>query len=70
VRPLQAAPPPPPNLVTGFWLEVSLHPEGPATGQIEQGFTCVYSVVEQLLQLVRKLHFTRSGTTQVLVRAA
>jgi hypothetical protein len=31
------------------WLEVSLHPEGPATGQLDQGFPWFSLVPEQML---------------------
>jgi hypothetical protein len=31
------------------WLEVSLHPEGPATGQLDQGFPWFTLVPEQML---------------------
>jgi hypothetical protein len=31
------------------WLEVSLHPEGPATGQLDQGFPWISLVPEQML---------------------
>jgi hypothetical protein len=31
------------------WLEVSLHPEGPATGQLYQGFPWFSLVPEQML---------------------
>jgi hypothetical protein len=31
------------------WLEVSLHPKGPATGQLDQGFLRVSLVPEQML---------------------
>jgi hypothetical protein len=27
-----------PYLMPDYWLEVSLHPEGPATDQLHQGF--------------------------------
>jgi hypothetical protein len=30
------------------WLEVSLHPDGPATGQLDQGFPWFSSVLEQM----------------------
>jgi hypothetical protein len=31
------------------WLEVSLHPKGPATSQLDQGFPWFFSVLEQWL---------------------
>jgi hypothetical protein len=31
------------------WLEVSVHQEGPATGQIDQGFAWFFSVLQQVL---------------------
>jgi hypothetical protein len=38
------------------WLEVSLHPVGPAPGQLDQGFPWFSSVLEQILELVPKCH--------------
>jgi hypothetical protein len=35
--------------VPDCWLEVSLHPEGPATGQLDQGFPWFSLVPEQKL---------------------
>jgi hypothetical protein len=35
-------------LIPNCWLEVSLHPEGPATGQINQGFPWFSLVPEQM----------------------
>jgi hypothetical protein len=32
-----------------FWLEVSLHPEGPASGQLDQGFPWFSLIPEQML---------------------
>jgi hypothetical protein len=36
-------------LMPDYWLEVSLHPEGPATGHLDQGFLWFSSVLEQIL---------------------
>jgi hypothetical protein len=36
-------------LMPGCWLEVSLHPEGPATGQLDQGFPWFSLVPEKML---------------------
>jgi hypothetical protein len=30
-----------------YWLEVNLHPEGPATGQLDQGFPWLSLFPEQ-----------------------
>jgi hypothetical protein len=37
------------DLMPDCWLEVSLHPEGPATGQLDQGFPLFPLVLEQML---------------------
>jgi hypothetical protein len=37
------------DLIPDCWLEVSLHPEGPATGQLDQGFPWFSLVPEQML---------------------
>jgi len=36
----------------GCWLEVSRHPEGPATCRIDTGFPCLNSVLEQVTEVV------------------
>jgi hypothetical protein len=37
------------DLMPDCWLEVSLHPEGPATSQLDQGFLCFSLAPEQML---------------------
>jgi hypothetical protein len=39
----------PRGLLPDCWLEVSLHPGGPVTGQLNQGFQWVSLVPEQML---------------------
>jgi hypothetical protein len=38
----------------GYWLEVSMHPDGPAAGQLDQGFLCPRA------ELVPKFHVALS----------
>jgi hypothetical protein len=40
-----------PDLMPDCWLEVSLHPEGAATGQLDQGFAWFSLIPEQMLSL-------------------
>jgi hypothetical protein len=37
-------------LMPSYWLEISWHPEGPATGQLDQGFPWFSLASEQLLR--------------------
>jgi hypothetical protein len=37
------------DLMSDCWLEVSLHPEGSETGQLDQGFSWFSLVSEQML---------------------
>jgi hypothetical protein len=39
-----------------FWLEVSTHPDGPATGHLDQGFSMVFLVSGANAELVPKFH--------------
>jgi hypothetical protein len=39
-------------------MEVSLHAERPATGQLDQDFPWFYSIPQQMLQSVYKFHVT------------
>jgi hypothetical protein len=49
------------------WLEVSLHPEGPATGQLDhQGFPWVSSIPEQMLSWYAELHVTLRASQATL----
>jgi hypothetical protein len=45
-------------LMPGCWLEVSLHSEGPATGQLDQGFPWFSLVPEQMLSWYPNSTFT------------
>jgi hypothetical protein len=42
--------------VPDCWLEVSLHPEGPATDQLDQGFSVVFLGPRANAELVPKFH--------------
>jgi hypothetical protein len=44
------------DLMLGCRLEVSLHPEGPATGQLDQGFSMVFLGPRENTELVPKFH--------------
>jgi hypothetical protein len=39
------------DLMPDCWLEVGLHPEGPATGQLDQDYPWFSLVPEQMLSL-------------------
>jgi hypothetical protein len=41
------------DLMPNCWLEVGLQPEGPATGQLDQGFPWFSLVPEQMLSWIR-----------------
>jgi hypothetical protein len=43
-------------LMPDCWLEVSLHPEGPATGQFDQGFPWISSILKQMLSWYPEFH--------------
>jgi hypothetical protein len=38
------------DLMLDFWLEVSLHPEGPVIGQLDKGFPWFSLDTEQMLR--------------------
>jgi hypothetical protein len=42
-------------LMSDCWLEVSLHPEGPATGQLDQGFSVVFLCHRANAELVPRI---------------
>jgi hypothetical protein len=44
------------------WLEVSLHPEGPATGQHDHGFSWFSSILEQMLSWYPEFHFALNAS--------
>jgi hypothetical protein len=43
-------------LMPDCWLEVSLHPEGPTTGQPDQGSPWFSSILEQMLSWYPEFH--------------
>jgi hypothetical protein len=45
-----------------YWLEVSLHPEGPAFGQLDQGFPWFSSILEQMLNWYPEFHVALHAT--------
>jgi hypothetical protein len=48
------------------WLEVSTHPEGPVTGQIDQGFPWFSSVLGANAELVPKFHVALHAALPIL----
>jgi hypothetical protein len=44
-------------LMPDCWLEVSFHPEGPTTDQLDQGFPWFSSALEQMLSWHPNFHF-------------
>jgi hypothetical protein len=51
------------------WLEVSLHPEGPATGQLDHGFPWLSLVPEQMLSWFPKFHIALHASHAALPMA-
>jgi hypothetical protein len=43
------------------WLEVSLHPEGPATGQLDQGIPWFSSILEEVLTWYPEFHASHAA---------
>ena len=43
------------------WLEVSTHPEDPATGHLDEGFPWFSSVFKQMLKWFPKFHVSRAA---------
>jgi hypothetical protein len=48
------------------WLEVSLHPEGPATAQVDQGFPWFSTILEQMLSWYPEFHFALRASLAAL----
>jgi hypothetical protein len=53
-------------LMLDCWLEVSLHPEGHATGQLNQVFPWFSSVLEQMLSWYPEFHVALHASHVVL----
>jgi hypothetical protein len=49
-------------LMPDCWLEVSLHPEDPATGHLDQDFPWFSSILEQMLSWYPKFHVALHAT--------
>jgi hypothetical protein len=56
-----------PYLMSDCWLEVSLHPEGPATGQLNQGFSVVFFGPRSNIELVPKFHVALHASHAVVL---
>jgi hypothetical protein len=52
------------------WLEVSLHSEGPATGQLDQGFSVVFLGPRANAELEHKLHIALHASHTALTMVA
>jgi hypothetical protein len=52
-------------LMPDCWLEVSLHPEGPATGQLDQGFPWFSLATEQILSWYPNVKFHCKETLKI-----